>query len=258
LYEDRKMKIKLLVLFVQYGEDKYKGSFKKLLGYLEQIRYCETTYYILDNKQENASLDQIEKNVYYCGGDNNLREFSGWQKGLEMIHQLGIQYHLILFCNSSFLVNGRSYLENYARISLLSRSLLLNRVIGRIDSHREPISVLGYDVSRWICTNCFFMPKKVIQTINNIITIDKNALGQFVYKSYNPAVFKPGAPLSNRYKELIIQWLTEKWHSHYDITPETWELTKAKIMSILNEALLSARIKEAGFKIKRYGLKKYY
>jgi len=226
------MRIKLLVLFVQYGEEQYKGSFEILQSYLKNLKHCDVTYFILDNKHENKPLTRIEKNVYYSGGDNDLREFSGWQKGLENIRQLGIQYDLVLFCNSSFLVNGQSYLKDYARTKLLLRSLLSNSVIGRIDSHREPLSVLGHDVSKWICTNCFFMPKKVVKTIKNLVTIDKNAIKQFVYESYNPVIFKPDAPLSNRYKQIIIQWLTEKWHSHYDITPETWELTKVKIIAI--------------------------
>jgi len=103
------MKLKLLVLFVKYGKDKYEGSFEILQKYLGKIRFCTITYYIIDNKHENEPLTQIEKNVYYCGGDNNLREFSGWQKGLELINKSHIQYDILLFCNSSFFVNGRSY-----------------------------------------------------------------------------------------------------------------------------------------------------
>ncbi len=247
-----------MVLFVQFGDEKYPGSFKKLKSYIDPISFCNKEYYIIDNKYPDLSFTYSEDNVIKIGGDNTLYDFTGWQKGLDIINSLNVKYDIILLCNSSFEVNGKSYLENHATLPLLLRSIIFKTAIGRIDSHRRKISALDLDVSRWICTNAIFIPRPIIDTLGQIITIGPEDVDSILHIHYNDSIFKNDAPISLGYRATIINWITKQWHSKYNISPENWELTKIKIISILNEALLSARIKRSGFQIKRYGLKKYY
>ncbi|MFX0195937.1 MAG: hypothetical protein ACFFCW_07430 [Candidatus Hodarchaeota archaeon] len=382
------MKVNLAILYVEYDQEKYKDSFVLLQKYLEKIKFCNKIFFIVDNRNEGDYIVKITKNMYKVGGDNSNREFSGWQKGLDILNSININYHLILFVNEAFLAPGKSYLEDYASIFLLLKSLLFNSVIGRIDSHRDKLYALGYDVSQWVCTNCFFVPKKMIDRIDNICTIDKGKINDFIEESFSrdilvtktlssddlqdgrftieswipqngiinlliesnksfipkerglgadirelsviirklkvnenavdntnlaggwypeacnfswigrtarailkttsPAnlivegyippnifhniynnkitltisthsdIFKKNVNISQRYQELIIEWLAGRWHSKFQMNETNFKLFKEKARAILNESLLTARIKEKGGKIKSYGRKKYY
>ena len=72
------------------------------------------------------------------------------------------------------------------------------------------------------------------------------------------SIFFQDAPLSKRYQTFIVDWLTHGWHSKYEITENNWELTREKISCLLNEVLLTARIREMGYNVVNYGNKKLY
>ncbi len=76
---------------------------------------------------------------------------------------------------------------------------------------------------------------------------------------YNDAMlYQENAPINKTYRRWIVEWLTEKWHSRFEINQNTWELFKTKAAAIFNESLLTAKFKELGYLPETYGNKKYY
>lgn len=375
-----RIKFKILVLFLEYEQDKYKGTFAKLKSYMDNVSFCEKTYVVIDNRQPDSPWRGVE-NVYYMGGDNSFREFSGWQKGLDEVHARGISYDIILVCNNSFLVNGRSFLDKISVWNLL-KVLFMKAVLGRIDSSQESMTIRQYQFSDWICTNSFFLSKNSIKALGGkLISLEKDNLEVFCPKTFKPykkiickyvvrseqlngnrftvkadlpahkkfecqiqlnknfipsehgmgddnrelgvlirgvtlngvslelaelskggygvenntlwmgktvnlsletgergeilvdcfihreifdnvyegdlefsffdvrSIFKKDAPISKNYQMFILDWLTHNWHSKYEITEENWGLTREKISCLLNEVLLSCRLREAGVKL---------
>jgi hypothetical protein len=56
----------------------------------------------------------------------------------------------------------------------------------------------------------------------------------------NPvSFFKDDAPINETYKAWLIEWLTQRWHSKFQIEEKTWELFRTKVRNILNESLLT-------------------
>ncbi len=77
--------------------------------------------------------------------------------------------------------------------------------------------------------------------------------------AYNDALlYQPDAPINNAYQRWIVEWLTEKWHSRFEINQATWELFTTKATAIFNEALLTAKFRALGFSPEAYGDKYYY
>ena len=259
-------KISLAVIFVEYDRQKYGGSdtvFKTLQDYLGKIQGCRTTYLRVDNKDETGQIKKVSKNIYTVGGDNTFREFSGWQKGVKVINSLWSSFDVVLFVNDMFLKPGESFLKDYANTSLLERCLNENTVIGRIDSTGQQYTVYDYDVSQWVCTNCFLAPMQAIAQLKDIVTIKEN-LEDFLPETFpgpqqNPiSFFKENAPINDIYKSWLIEWLTERWHSKFEINAQTWDLFRTKVRNILNESMLTARLGEIGCKEEEYGDKIYY
>lgn len=249
--------MKLAVLYQQYDPMKYGPALDRLREYLEPIPFCSKTYFVIDNKAEGSEVRQTGEWTYAVGGDNSVREFSAWQRGLEVLRRWGDNFQSVLLCNEAFLAPGECYVKDYAWSATL-RSRFLIAAVGRIDTHHEPIQALGYDVSKWLCTNCVFLPGMVVRRLDSVVSVDNNVIDIFVPREYDPAYFRPDAPISARYKELIVQWLTVRWHSAFVINDATWQLFRAKVQAILNEALLTAKLRACGCSIRSYGRKKYY
>ncbi len=260
-----KKKLSMAVVFVEYDRSKYGGSdnvFYTLQKYLANIQGCRLTYLRVNNKQERWELKK-DGNIYTIGGNNTYREFSGWQKGVEIIQGMNNHFDLILFVNDMLLKPGESFLKDYADISLLKKSLNENNIIGRIDSTGQHYTAYGYDVSQWVCTNCFLAPMAAVQRLKNMVSV-KDTLADFLPDAYPgsqvipTSFFKENAPINETYKAWLIEWLTERWHSKFQIEEKTWNLFRIKVRNILNESLLTARFAEIGYEAERYGDKFYY
>ncbi|MGA1868908.1 MAG: hypothetical protein ACMUJM_10215 [bacterium] len=119
------------------------------------------------------------------------------------------------------------------------------------DKWIDKIAVLGFNIAE---SGTFkisgYIPPEIFNDIYH---------GNLRIRIYNDSyLFKKDAPISNNHKRIIIKWLTEEWHSRFEINSETWSVFQAKLSTILNEALLSARFKKYGYDLNSYGVKKYY
>lgn len=252
--------IKLAILYLQFDVGKYPGSLPKLQQYLSKIKCCRRTYFIIDNKDEGDQYSKSDNNTYYLQGDNSDWEFSGWQRGIDFIINKRLNFHIILFVNDAFEAPGPSFLCDYASFSTLLKSFLFNAMIGRIDSHGKDTEALGYNTKSWVCTNCFFVPYRTIKKLGKITTIDSQRIDEFLFPDFytEKPVFIKNAPINMIYRDHIINWLTNEWHSKFTLDPMHWNFFRKKTKAILNEALLTARFKELGVKILSYGDIKYY
>ena len=51
---------------------------------------------------------------------------------------------------------------------------------------------------------------------------------------------------------MVITWLTKEWHDRFEINEATWVFFRKKLRSLLNESLLTSRIRELGYPIESY------
>jgi len=239
--------MKLLVLFLKYGEDKYPGSFNTLFYYLEQIK-CEKIYIIIDNK---CTLPKIiiSENINYINGDNSEWEFSGWDKGLSYAKNAGFQYDLVLVVNDSFMVYGSSFIQLLKLFHLEYIACSSKSIVGQVDSRGYPMSVFGYNVYSWIRTSAFLIHPDIIRKLGQFTSINSTQLNVVFPLKYEPSIFLNSAPMNESYKKMLVDWLTVDSHSKFDISDKTWIYFKSKVLAIINESLLTARISSYGYTI---------
>lgn len=247
------MKLRLAILFLRYDNGKYPGAFESVKKYLENVS-AEKVYFIIDNLNEGSYVNKNEENEYLVGGDNSDWEFSGWQRGVQVLNQLNIKYDVILFINDAFLAYGWSILQNPRLDEIISKIMVCKALVGQLDTKGTKLESVGNDVSEWICTNCFFVAYDLLQIIESVVSVHYSEMDSFIDSEYYDDVplFKLDAPLSNAYKSMIIQWLTEEWHSKFKINNKTWAFYRHKVCAILNEGLLTAKFKKRGLKALSY------
>ena len=242
--------LNLAILYLQYDIQKYGDSLGKLKKYLSGIKLFKKTIFIIDNKNEDKPLEEIEKNIYYTGGDNSCWEFSGWQKGYELLKNSNIKYDIVLFVNDSFQSYGGSYLE-YINDYMVLKSLFKNYAMGEIDGYDEEIRVFDYTLKKYIRSNCYFIPKKILDKMNGICLVDNKILDEIIDKDFNNRYFTDDKYINTYFQKNIINWLQNEWHSKF-IIKDNWNLFRNKTRAMLNEIALSGEIQKTGAKIKRY------
>lgn len=242
----------LLVLFIQYDTLKYPDSFKYFKHYIDKIN-CTKNIIIIDNLYEKRIEKRIEKNIYLIGGDNSSWEFSGWDRGLDFAKQNRIKFDVVLFANDSFFSYGWSILENGAKYKLPDIAYRNKAIVGQLDTKNYPMDALGYDVSSWICTNAFFIHKEIVDKLVKVAYLSDFDLDMIISKDFNEEYFLYSNILSTSYREMLIKWLTSDWHSKIVISEDNFDFFRKKARSMINESLLTARIRSLGYDVLSYG-----
>ncbi|MDT7838928.1 hypothetical protein [Aquabacterium sp. OR-4] len=188
-------------------------------------------------------------------GDNRLREFSGWQRGLDHARQHGLLdgRSLVLFANDSFCVHNRfggftaSAFERGLREALARQDT--DALIGEAYGLGRPFRLDGLTAERWVSTHLFGMGTALLQRLGSLCP-------QGVPQRYLAAAATPqglpgltplvGAELAAH----IGQWLDgsgrQRWPGRprgAALTPAQW---RAKAGSILLEKSLAVRAVHAG------------
>ncbi len=238
----------LIVLFLQYDTEKYPGSLLYLEKYLKTIRqHSVNKIVIIDNKKEEDSLEIIDNCKVKIGGDNSHWEFSGWNKGLELIKTMKLSYDAILFVNDSF--------QNPAFISptriicdeSISRCIGEKALLGARGGSGKDLFFIGtYNLYTWVRTHCFMMEKSVIKIVKDLITFHRPFIDMATLSKVEPPYFSDTQAISNNLKNKIINWLYEggTWHSAFKFEDDP-ELFKMKSLAYLNELGLTARAEKS-------------
>ena len=254
--KNEKKKIKIIVLFVQYNQSKYDNSFFTLKATLDKFTAYYVEYIVIDNSLNEITTKKTADNVTVINGDNSGREFTGWQKGIEKINQLNLDYDLILFINEAYLAYNDSYLSNHLN-SAVRRSLKFDAVTGSfdIDEKQRMLRIYNYQDNKWLRSNIFFIPKIIMQKLNSFIFLSDEEFDKIVPPGFPVKIasyrdcFTAEANLNETFMEKTFTWLTVRWHSRIELNEGTWPLFRIKARAIFNEFLLTATIRSLGFEL---------
>jgi len=244
-------KKKVAVLYVYADRKKYPDTFNYLAKLVKRIHWFEHTIVKIDNFNEHKEVSKDGLNTYDIGGDNSFWEFSGWKKGLEFLHDKHIKPDIIIFANDAFLnyaKKGKDFKYYRSRISSITLNRLNNSVLGHIDSRKESQTLLGYDVSSWIRTNMFVMPYRIIEQLQFPL-IDNQTISEILPVKYTGETFRESNHINLNLRMFLENWIMREWPQARTPTIENWALLRSKLASILNERMLTAKIRELDLEI---------
>jgi len=242
-------KQRLVAIFLQYDKEKYRDAYQRFRSYLSKLDQNRVTYILIDNKDEGNGSWFLDDGTIYLQGDNTDREFSGWQRGVDYLRNHDIACNVVLFANEAFEAIEVCYLKNHRPGWLINKAHTLKMVFGLVATRWEKTLVHGKSTRVWLGTHCFFVPREVVERLVTVISVDERTFEDYLPKDFpgKGEVFKQTAPINQASRIRIIRWLTEEWHSKMAITDSTWPYFRAKAKAILNEELLSIRIRELGY-----------
>lgn len=244
---------KVLRLLLRYGEEKYPEALPQLNQlYCTQLPGIEFETVIIDNALEAGFVQRLDAGTLLIGGDNSSWEFSGWDQGLK---QLGLriwEFDYINVVTSAFHELYNDYLKRFTP-ALLKKLCGQPLALGHIDCFNATVRYNSFAFRHWMRSSFFFLPPAELRALQSLVSI-RSKDGIFSGNPEKP--FAPGAPLSQNYQEYIYNWLTGagtgqgvEWHSKFGLSRETLPYFEQKTLAILNEQLLSCRLRAAGCRL---------
>jgi len=241
--------MRILSLFVRHGSTKYADALTDLRE-LHRTRLPSAQHDVL--VVDNALDPRTAANDGDCvviAGSNRGWEFSAWDEGLAHVGAKIWDYDFIHLVTSAFRTLHTRYIERCDERTL---ELVAGRgvAVGHIDCYDEPVELLGNRSQAWIRSSFVFLPPAELATLGRVVSVtDPGAF--FTSDPANP--FRLDAPLSERYRRYVLDWLTGPgtgqgtiWHSRFELTAKTLPFFQAKTLAILNEHLLAIRLRRQG------------
>jgi hypothetical protein len=245
--------MRILTIFVRYGQTSYPDSFERLQTfYLKNFKGIDPDFIIVDNELPINSHLQAQSNVCIIGGSNKYWEFSGFDDAVSYIGKNILNYDVVHIVTSAF---GELYTDYIDKISISMLIKLNNRsfVLGHIDHYNDEVLMLDNPFQCWIRSCFFFIKPADLLLLGKFVSITN---GDHIYSQDFRAPFNRPSVLSDNYQAYLLNWLTSdgtgqgvQWHSKFDLSNETLGYFKAKSLNIQQEHMLSIRFRRAGINL---------
>jgi hypothetical protein len=204
---------------------------------------------VIDTALAEDHHDSLGAGRALIGASNADWEFSAWDRGVSWLGARLDRYDFVHLATSAFRALHAGYLdrfEDHMLQSVRGRAV----AVGHIDFYNEPVAIGDRALRSWLRSSCVFMPPTELRLLGSLVGLENP---QALFSGDPSAPFRADAPLSQRYRQYIVDWLTgpgtgqgTAWHSRFDLTPATLGRFEAKARAILNEQLLSARLRAQG------------
>jgi hypothetical protein len=242
--------MRIITLLLRHGTAKYTSAIEESDAlFARQLSTVPRDLVVIDSALATDYEQRLGPGRVLIGGSNAHWEFSAWDCGLAYLGDRISDYHLIHLATSAFQALPGRYLDRFDAEML---GLILHRAaaVGHIDYFNEPVTLLGRSLQAWIRSSFIFLPPGELRLLGSLVSINDRAS----FLSGDPeAPFRANAPLSANYQKYIIDWLTGsgtgqgvEWHSRFGLTLETLPFFEAKAAAILNEHMLSLRLRAQG------------
>lgn len=241
---------RIITLLARHGTARYADAVSDISA-LFQRQMPEATHDILvvDNSLEPHDEEQLSPRVMLIGGSNASWEFSAWDSGIAYLGHRLDEYDLVHLATSAFRQLYVSFLD---RFDLDGLSLLRGRAvaIGHIDYFSAPVSLLRRGSQAWLRSSFVILPVSELRLLKSLVAITDRSR----FFSGDPtSPFRSDAPISAGYRRNIVSWLTGEgtgqgtvWHSRFDLDAATLAFFESKTLAILNEQMLSNRLRAQG------------
>jgi hypothetical protein len=241
-----------LTILTRFGTEQYPRAEQEVEEIFQrQLPDVARTVIVVDNALPNGFIEAHGSRTL-IGGDNSAREFSAFDRAVAFVGTNIWHYDFVHFATSAFNTLYVRYLERFDT-ALLEAATSRPLCLGHIDCYNDPVTILGIATQHWIRTCFFFLRPSDVKALGHLTTLSE---GSLFFGGSHEAPFRQGAPLSSRYRDYIIKWLTGgdigqgvEWHSRVSLTPGTLTAFEHKALSVMNEQLLGVRLRAMGCRL---------
>lgn len=242
--------MRILTLLVRHGTDKFPSAVDDVaILFARQLPQVELDLVVIDNKLPEDYEKVLGPTRLLIGGSNAQREFSAWERGLTVVGRRLYDYDFVNLATEAFRTLYTPYLGRFST-EMLQPMLCRGAAVGHIDYYNDPIFILGRHSQAWLRTSFLFLPPAELKLIGSLVSVSESGA---LFSGDPQSPFRPDAPLSENYRQYLLDWLTGEgtgqgveWHSRFALSSETLPLFENKTIAILNEHMFSIRLRAQG------------
>ena len=242
--------MRVITLLVRHGTGKFEHAVEDIEAiFARQMPFVEWDLVVIDNTLREDYEEGLGPNRVLIGGSNAQREFSSFDSGIAYFNRRGARYDLVHFATEAFLTLYTRYLDRIDE-GMLRFVLQRGAAVGHIDYFNEPVLAFGRQSQAWLRSSFLFLPPAELKILGSLVSVKEHAA---LFTGDPMAPFRSDAPLSENYRCYLIDWLTGEgtgqgvqWHSRFTLSHDTLSLFQDKVVAILNEHLLSIRLRAQG------------
>jgi hypothetical protein len=243
--------MRVLLLFVRHGGERYSHALDELTRlYERRAPRLRRSTIVIDNALPAEVWKELGPDSLIIGGDNTWWEFSGWQRAIDQLGSEVRKYDVVHLVTSAF---GTLYTDYLNRFCPQIAEVAAERpvAVGHVDYYPHPVRVGPFVSRHWIRSSFWLINTFELLRLRSLVSLDTVAE---LFSDHGGWPFAETAPLSPGYQRLIHDWLTTDqgtgqgttWHSRFELTDATRTLFQNKAVAILNEHLLSIRLRAQG------------
>ncbi len=246
-------RMRIVTLLARHGTDKYQHALREIRTlFAQQMPEVAHEVVVIDNALGREHHEQLAHRVTLIGGDNTAWEFSGWDRGVAHLGHRLDGYDFVHLATSAFRQLYVAYLDRFDADML---GLIAGRAaaVGHIDYYNSPVTLFGTRSQSWLRSSFVLLPPTELRLLGSLVSVtDRGKL----FSGDPAAPFRIDAPLSASYRQNILGWLTgegtgqgTEWHSRFKISEQTLGFFEDKTVAILNEQMLTNRLRAQGCSI---------
>jgi hypothetical protein len=249
------MTAEIYLVLVEFGQQHERAALNLLIPTLHRLFPAAIVRVAVVDNSMSMSNDlefQIERQVDRVSGDNSLREFSGWDRGIAWLEQRYTPPAESMFVLANDTVVRKDKHDRVRdlpadRVSAASHGAL----VGWIDEYPRPVELFGLTLRQWIDTSFVLAAHRTLAALRPFARPLEDTLlfGEW------PSIFRDPSPLSENYRGYLKTYffgdVTDSefehgWYAQTPLTPGNFDAFKIKLRCVFCEHLLSARARAAG------------
>ena len=237
------------ILLIYYDDYTWR-AIEKFIQIVEQL--AENIEVVVVNNAQPGFWEAERAKCVEIGGDNRVREFTGWDRGIQYIaaHRAIREEDFFVFANDTFCFH-REWHASSARRFIRAVAGLQARggegMCGEVNGFGKGFQLLGMDADRWISTYLFGATGSYIINSGCRLSLGERELSSLVRGIVDDRILW-GEAVDRNLQEHLQAWLfpppdDSGWHG---AKGKDNEAKLQKLRAILNEKYLSAACRKRG------------
>jgi hypothetical protein len=189
-------------------------------------------------------------------GDNSALEFSALEHGIRIVCSRGRPPDVWIFANDRMMSYGRQTIDALQPrlVWAVGRDDI---VAGQIDYSHSPLCTMGHTFRSWIRSNLLLLSHRSLERVAPLVRVTPEDVGRWI-GDLQGAWFAETPQIDPAHAQLLRRWLLgvgdrhpgeERWYRASPGLVDEPMVVHGKVAAILNEQLLSARCRDAGFAV---------
>lgn len=251
----RLRRLRVSLVFVGWDVSRTSVGLPRLLGSLRTQPNLEVQPLLVCNEQA-AEADMSRLGVPTMAGSNQAAEFSGYDEGIARLLQTSDPPDVWVIANDRIDSYGDAPAD-YLTHAALCLAVDEQAVIGWVETLPFKAEILGHKVRYYVRSNFLVVSERTRARIGQLCTIQPPFAADIVDLTFDGdrtvARFQSRFPT---YGQFLVEWLTGigdgrsvAWYRAARFDDANWPVMRKKIISVLNEHLLAARLEDAGARV---------